>query len=94
MQGAREAIRHYCEWENLFVAEQVGVPSLCEQHWLDYGDVASELDHAFHEFVDLRPASEEEAATLPAAGSLIALLERIRAASGHWDVRFSPNCAL
>lgn len=93
-RGMRDLIRDCCESGDWFVAEQVGVPSLCQQHWVDCGDGPSDLDHAFHEFVDLRPASEEEAATLSDSGSLVELLERMRAAAGRWDVRLSPNCDL
>lgn len=92
--GKREAIRECCDSDGLFVAEQVGIPPLCEKHWADCGDGPSELDHAYHEFVDLRPASEEEIAALPVAGTLGATLERMRVAAGRWDVRFSPNCML
>jgi hypothetical protein len=92
--GMRDAIRDCCESGDWFVAEQVRVPSLCQQHWADCGDGPSNLDHAYHEFVDLRPASEEEAVTLSGSGSLVELLERMRAAAGRWDVRLSPNCAL
>lgn len=90
----RSILTDCCESEALFVAEQVGIPSLCTQHWTDCGDGPSELDHAYHEFVDLRPATEEDHAMLPVAGSLAALLVRFKNAAGRWDVSLSPNCLL
>lgn len=92
--AAREFIRACLEVEDLFVAEQVGVPSLCAQHWNDCGAEPSDLDHAYHEFVDLRPATEEEQALLPVVSSLEDLLARFRGAAGRWDVALSPNCDL
>lgn len=89
---ARDQIRACLDADELFVAEQVGVPSLCAQHWENCGSGPSHLDHAFHEFVDLRPATEEEREILPAAGSLEVLIDRFRRAAGRWDVSLSPNC--
>lgn len=90
----REAVRACCEWGVLFVAEQIKVPSLCTEHWTNYSDEPSELDHAFHEFVDLRPATEEEVATMMVADTSTALLKRMQAAAGRWNVQLSPNCLL
>ena len=94
VRSVRDAIQACCEWGGLFVAEQVGIPSLCEKHWTDCGDGPSELDHAYHEFIDLRPASNEEIATMPIAGTLSAFLEQMRACAGRWDVTRSPNWTL
>lgn len=91
--GAEASIRACLEWGNQFVAEQVGVPSLCHEHWEAVGDGPSDLDHAFHEFVRLRPSGRDDAGMEP-WGSLDSLLERMRAAAGKWDVRLSPNCDL
>jgi hypothetical protein len=88
---AEPALRRCLDWDNQFVAEQVRVPSLCPAHWESVGDGPSDLDHAFHEFVCLRPATAKEL-TLPHGGSLQALLARMQAAAGCWDVRLSPNC--
>lgn len=86
-------IRSCLEWSDQFVAEQIGVPSLCREHWEAVGEEPSDLDHAYHEFVALRAASEEERA-LPTWGSLETLLARMQAAARQWDVRLSPNCDL
>ena len=91
---AREPLRQCLEWEDLFVAEQVGVASLCARHWADHGEEPSDLDHAYHEFIDLRGATDEEVAAMPLAGSLDEMMVRMRAAAGRWDVSMSPNCYL
>lgn len=90
---AEAAIRGCLEWGDEFVAEQVRVPSLCGEHWEAAGEGPSELDHAFHEFVGLRAVSAGEAKH-PPCGSLEALVARMRAAAGRWDVSLSPNCEL
>lgn len=93
-EGIWESLRQCLESDHLFVAEQVGVPSLCDRHFAECGEGPSNLDHAYHEFVELRVASDEEVAGLPLAGSLAGLFERMRAAAGRWDVTLSPNCGL
>lgn len=85
--------RRCLEWDNQFVAEQVGVPSLCEEHWEAVGEDPSDLDHAFHEFVGLRRAEEPDLA-LPIWGTLEVMVGRMRNAAGKWDVTLSPNCDL
>ena len=90
---AEATIRSCLDWGDQFVAEQVRVPPLCEAHWASVGEGPSDLDHAFHEFVGLRPVASRES-TLQPSGSLEALLARMRAAAGKWDVTLSPNCDL
>lgn len=92
--GACEELSACLEWGNNFVAEQVCLPSLCYRHWSDCGDDPSELDHAYHEFVDLRIATMAEIETLTSSGELEELLERFRRAKNCWDVTMSPNCYL
>lgn len=89
-----EGVREWLEGGDLFVAEQVGIPSLCAEHFASCADGPSELDHAYHEFIWLRLANEHEIACLPTFGPLEELLARIQAAAGRWDVRLSPNCWL
>ena len=87
-----DVIGESLEPDGLFVAEQVGIPSLCADHFASCGDGPSGLDHAYHEFVDLRRASNLEVDSLPVFCSMDELLGKFRAAAGHWDVRLSPNC--
>lgn len=91
--AADAAIRACLEWDNQFVAEQIGIPVLYEEHWNSVGEGPSDLDHAFHEFVGLRAAGTEELA-LPVWNSVAALVERMRRAAHRWDVTLSPNCDL
>ena len=90
---AEQAIRGCLEWGNQFVVEQVGVPSLCREHWQAAEDGPSDLDHAYHEFVSVRPSTTGDD-DLKVWGSLDELLGRMRAAAGKWDVSLSPNCDL
>lgn len=92
--GETEADLLRClDWGNQFVAEQVGVPSLCREHWEAVEEGPSDLDHAFHEYVRLRPATPDEL-SLPSGGTLQELVQRMQAAAGRWDVTLSPNCDL
>lgn len=93
MRRPKTSIRRCLEWGDQFVAEQVGVPSLCREHWESVGEDASDLDHAFHEFAALRPPAPEDL-SLPVWGSLELMASRMQAAAGKWDVRLSPNCDL
>ena len=85
------ALVSYLDGGDLFVAEQIGIPSLCEQHFIDY-DGPSDLDHAYHEFFELRPATQEEVDTMSIFATLSDLLTQIANTGGRWDVRLSPNC--
>lgn len=90
---AEAELRSRLGWDDQFVAEQLGIPSLCSAHWESVGEGPSDLDHAFHEFVALRPAAATELG-FKHGGSLESLLARMRSAKGRWDVRLSPNCDL
>lgn len=93
-EDGRAVLRECLEWGDLFVAEQVRVPSLCEQHFIDCGEGGpSDLDHAYHEFVDLRPATGKDLESLTVSGPLDELLGRMRIAAGRWAVSLSPNCS-
>ena len=88
---AEQSVRGCLEWGDQFVAEQVGIPSLCREHWQAVDDGPSDLDHAYHEFVSLRPSTKGDE-DLKVWGSLDELLKRMREAAAKWDVRLSPNC--
>ena len=91
-QSAEARILGSLDSGKAFVAEQVSIPALCEKHWKDCGDGPSDMDHAFHEFVCLRPATIEDRESLQVEMSLVGLLEKFASAAGRWDVRLSPNC--
>lgn len=90
--AATSDIENTLEPNQLFVAEQVGIPSLCPKHFADCGATGpSDLDHAFHTFATLRTATQEEILTLPIFGRLNDLVQAFLSTKGHWDVRLSPN---
>lgn len=69
-----QAIRSRLETDDLFVAEQVGLPSLRHALWASSGShFDSDVDHAWHEFIGLRPAEENELNELEPAGSVAEL---------------------
>ena len=89
---ATSTITKTLDWNNTFVAEQVGIPSLCPQHFKDCGsDGPGDLDHAYHEFDALRSATEEETQTLTVFGSVDDLARKFALTRGNWNVRLSPN---
>ncbi len=90
---AEEAIRRCLDWGDQFVAEQIGVPPLCAEHWEAVGEEPSEIDHAFHEFLGLRNV-EADSPGLRVWGSIDRMVQRMQAAAGRWDVSLSPNCDL
>lgn len=64
--------------DRLFVAEQVGLPELQAAHAATYGS-DPDLDHPFHEFVQLRPATPEDLLRSDPAGSVEAVVEAFQA---------------
>ncbi len=59
---AEATIRDCLEWGNQFAAEQVGVSSLCREHWEAAGEGLSELDHAYHAFAGISAPTADDAA--------------------------------
>lgn len=90
---AERAIRACLESAEQFVAEQIGVPALCEEHWESVGEDPSDLDHAYHEFIGLRPATKADM-KLREWGPLAVMVAKMQAAARRWDVALSPNCDL
>ncbi|MEL1263179.1 hypothetical protein AAD027_02205 [Pseudoxanthomonas putridarboris] len=93
-ESAGTKLRAFLENGDIFVAEQVSVPALCERHWMECGDGPNDLDHAFHEFICIRPADEEELKSLSPEADLATFIERFREAAGSWNVLLSPNSSL
>ena len=89
VRDAGAAIRSCLEQGEFFVPEQVLLPALHPQHWRDHDDGPNDLDHAFHEFAELREAREEDLLSLSPCGSLVQLVSLFVAARGRWDVRCS-----
>lgn len=84
------ALRACLESDVYFVAEQVGIPAVYKELWDLSGGRTSD-DHALHEFVALRAASDEdERKSLPLFGELSSLLKTFQAVS-KWDYSLSSN---
>jgi hypothetical protein len=91
-EEASVVIAQSLDCSNTFVAEQVGIPSLCAQHFKDCGsDGPGDLDHAYHEFIAVRAATREEVGTLDVFGALDDILRKFKLVDGRWNVRLSPN---
>lgn len=82
-------LRARLESGEYFVAEQVGIPVLCKELW-DLSGGPTIDDHALHEFVALRIASEDEKKSLQLFGDLSSLLKTFQAVT-KWDYSLSPN---
>ena len=77
----------------LFVAEQVNIPTLYSQLW-EYSNGPTIADHAFHEFLSIRLATEQEISLLDLWGESSKLLDTFRMASQQsWDCSRSVHCA-
>jgi hypothetical protein len=83
------ALRARLESGEYFVAEQVGIPALYKELW-DLSGGPNSDDHALHEFVALRVASEDEKKSLRLFGDLSSLIKTFEAVTA-WDYSLSPN---
>ena len=70
------------EW---FIAEQVGVPVLCEQLWR-HSNGPTEEDHDFHEFFGFRKARVEDVNSLDSFGRVSDLIKQFEKINNHWDI--------
>jgi hypothetical protein len=84
-------IKLFLEFGEFFVAEQVSIPTLYSQLW-KYSNGPTTADHAFHEFLELRIASDEDVSSLEVWGSVDTLLAVFHDASQQWDCRKSIHC--
>jgi len=85
------AVRIVLEPGGLFIAEQVGVPTLYEQLWQECETgFDPTMDHVWHEFVALRSATPAESEAVPVFGSLDVLVAGFQQVA-CWDERSSRN---
>ena len=85
-----EVIRTACDSREYFVAEQLGVPVLyADLYALSGGPTIDDI--AFHEFISLRPATQEEAHSLSVWSGLVSFVDRFRDVK-YWDCTLSPHC--
>ena len=90
-ESDRAAFDACLELEGLFVAEQVGLPALYEPLWA-LSNGPTENDHAYHEFVEFRPASQDEVFGMISWGKVSDLIARFQEAKWCWDCALSPCC--
>jgi len=83
------ALRARLESDEYFVAEQVGIPALYKELW-DLSGGPNSDDHALHEFVALRVASEDEKKSLRLFEDLSSLIKTFEAVTA-WDYSLSLN---
>lgn len=77
-----------------FIAEQIGVPTLCQQLWDECGcEPSDDLDHVWHEFHEIRAATLDDLVLLPRWGDSAAFIARI-ADVERWDESLSQNWTL
>ena len=88
-QNDISALRACLESGEYFVAEQVGIPAVYKELW-DLSDGPTSDDHALHEFVALRVATDDERKSLPVLGELSSLLKTFQAVT-KWNYSLSPN---
>jgi len=75
-----------------FVAEQVGIPPLYSQLW-KYSNGPTIADHAYHEFIKFRTATDEEAASLSVWGDITTLTSKFCNVRRDWDCQQSVHCS-
>jgi hypothetical protein len=83
------ALKACLESGEYFVAEQVGIPPVYKELW-DLSGGPTDDDHALHEFVALRAATDEERKSMSLFGELSHLLKTFQAVT-KWDYSLSPN---
>ena len=76
-----------------FVAEQVNIPPLYSQLW-KYSNGPTIADHAYHEFIEIRPAADKEVFSLTVWGDIHTLISKFYHVRHDWDCRQSAHCSV
>lgn len=88
-QNDTAILRASLDSDTYFVAEQVGIPAVYKELWNLSGGRTSD-DHALHEFIALRVATDDEIKSVRLFGDLSSLLKTFQAVT-KWDYSLSPN---
>lgn len=88
-----QTLRMCLESGEFFVAEQGGIPVKYQELWAFSGGPNID-DHAYHEFSDLRPATNEEMSTIEPWSKLSELIKAFREVNKGWDCTLSPHCCV
>jgi hypothetical protein len=84
-------IRRRFESEELFIAEQIGVPPLYEVLWRECEcEPSSEMDHVWHELCAIRAADDTDLSRLKVWGKAKSLLASIESVE-TWNLQLSRN---
>jgi len=73
--------------------KSIGIPVLYSELW-KYSNGPTIADHVFHEFIDFRIATDEEADTLETWGDVTTLSSNFRKVGQNWDCRQSVHCSI
>lgn len=77
-----------------FIAEQIGIPTLYELFWQQcQGSPSAEYDHVWHQFSDIRPATDADIERLNLFGNVNVLLDAVEKVDS-WNLEFSQNFLL
>ena len=87
-----DKIKSFLDSGEYFVAEQVGIPTLYSQLW-KYSNGPTIADHAFHELIDFRAATDKEVFSLEVWEDIATLLSTLRNVGQDWDCRQSVHCS-
>lgn len=85
-------IKSLLDYGEHFVAEEVDIPVLYQELW-KYSNGPTVSDHAYHEFSELRPASEEDVTSTALWGEVTTLIQKFRDIAGEWDCSKSVHCS-
>lgn len=91
-----EIVRMITRFEDreFFIAEQIGIPPLYELLWQQCQSYPSAaLDHVWHQFSKIRPATDADLERINHRGNAAALLNAIEKID-IWDQRLSQNYLL
>lgn len=83
-QSQVEEIRRCLEGGEYFIPGQVNMPSL-QENLFRYSDGPTDDDHVWHEFVSVRPPTEDECCRLKVWGSVEKLVSAFRNVA-DWNV--------
>lgn len=87
------ALRNFVEG-SYFIAEQIGLPALCDQLYRWSENAPTEADHCWHEFVSLDVFSEADpSASIQRYGQVAEFVARVSAVEA-WDIWRSPNLSM
>jgi len=89
-QKDEKLIRQHFDEGEFFIAEQIGVPSLCMRLWQYSNGQPNDDDHAWHTAYNFRPTTNDDIARFTLWGTVEDFIARILTVR-KWDTTLSPN---